>query len=70
MCGGFHACGDVPGEQFIDAVDRVIRNACEHVPQVTFRIKSIQFCRSDQTVNGCSPFASGIRTRKKKILSA
>jgi hypothetical protein len=63
---GICVSSDVPREQFVDAVDGMASNACEDVTQVTLRIKSIQFCGSDQAVNGCSPFSSRIRAREQK----
>jgi len=50
------------------SVDRMFRDAGQHVPQITFRIDAIQFCGSDQPIY-CS-FSATIRSSKEKVLSA
>lgn len=42
---------EVPGQQFIDAVDWVICNAREDVAQVGFRVEGVQLGRADQAVD-------------------
>jgi hypothetical protein len=39
MCGSFGR--DIPGEQFLDAVDRMIGDARQYVAQVAFRVESV-----------------------------
>jgi hypothetical protein len=39
---------EIPRQQFFDAVDRMLRDARQNVPQITLRIDSIQLRRSDQ----------------------
>jgi hypothetical protein len=64
------AATDVPGEQFRDAVDRVVRDASQHVFQVGFRIKSVQLGRTDQAVHRGGAVATGIGPGKQIIFAA
>ena len=59
---------DVPGQKLFDTVDGMIRNSGEDIRQVRLRSDSVEFCRSDQTVDGSGAFATGVGSRKKKIL--
>ena len=63
-------CREIPGQQFGDAIDRVVSDARQHLAQIGFRIKAIELGRSDQAVNRCRTFAASIRSRKKVILPA
>jgi hypothetical protein len=47
----------------------MIRDAGQHVPQITFGIDSVQFSRTDQAVKGRGAFSTTIGARKKKILA-
>jgi hypothetical protein len=38
-----HGVGDVPGQEFRDAVDRMISKASQNAPEISFRIRSVQF---------------------------
>src|SRR5215469_8402618 len=48
----------------------MIGDAGQHVPQVAFRIDSVQFSRSDQAVQRRGAFSTTIGPREKKILSS
>jgi len=62
--------GEIPGQQFFDAVDGVLCDAGQYVPQVTLRIDSVQLGCSDQTVNCCGAFSTAIRSREQVVLSS
>jgi hypothetical protein len=63
-------CSDIPGQQLLDAVDRVIGDLFEHAAEVEFRIKPVQFRRSQQRIDrGCS-FATRIGPTEQEILPA
>jgi hypothetical protein len=66
---GRHACGDVPWKQLLDAVDGVIGDARQHVPQIRFRGKAIQLGSADQTVDCGGAFTAGIRSCEQVFLS-
>ena len=61
---------DIPGQQFGDAVDRVVGDAAEHVTQVGFGIEAVQFGRLDQRVYRCGALAAAIGAGEDPILSA
>lgn len=42
---------DIPGQQFVDAVDRMVGDPLQHVLQVGLRIQAVQLRRSDQRVH-------------------
>ena len=56
---------DVPRQEFFDAVDRMVGDACEDVRQIGFRIDSVQFGRADQAVHRGGAFAAGIGSGKQ-----
>ncbi len=45
VCGGIRR--DVPGQQFCDAVDRVVGDVGQHVPQVAFRVDAVELCGAE-----------------------
>jgi len=47
VCGGG---GDVPGQEFGDAIYRVVSDAREQLAQIGFRVESVQLRRSNQTI--------------------
>jgi len=50
--------GEVPGEQFVDPVDRMVGDAGQDSAEIAFGIESIEFRRSDERVDGGSAFAA------------
>ena len=64
------AVGDGPRQQLVDPVDRVVRNAFEHVAQVRLRVKAVQFGRADQRVERGSALATGIGAGEQPVLAA
>jgi hypothetical protein len=46
--------GEVPGEQFVDAVYRVLGDAGQDLAEIAFGIESIEFRRSDGEGAGTS----------------
>jgi hypothetical protein len=61
---------DVPREQIVDLIDRMIGNALEDNSQIFARIKLLHLCRlfslrslsfaNNQAVNGCGPISASI----------
>jgi len=64
------AGADVPGQQFFNAIDGMIGNSIEHVPQVRLWIETVQFGRADQTVHRSSALPAGIGSREQVVLAA
>lgn len=52
--------GNDPRYEFVDAVDRVVGDACEDVAQIRLRIDAIEFCGANQTVNCGSTFTTRV----------
>lgn len=40
-------CGEVPGEQFVDAIDWVVGDAVQNLAEIAFWIESAEFGRAD-----------------------
>ena len=59
----------VPGQQFGDAVDGVVGDAREHIAQVGFGIKAVEFGRSDQAIDSGGALAAGIGATKQVVLA-
>ena len=53
-------CSDIPGQQLLDAVDRVIGDLFEHAAEVEFRIESVQLGCSQQRIDGSGTFSAGV----------
>src|SRR5512140_798902 len=66
--GGSSRQGDVPRQQFSDAVDRVIGDAFQHLAKVSLWVEPIQLRRTDQGVHGRSALAAGVAPGKQVIL--
>ncbi len=71
LSGHFRRSGfEVPRQKFVDAVDGMVGDAGEHLPQIGFGIETIELRRTDQAVDGCGALAARIRSRKQVILPA
>ncbi len=68
--GGFfwQGVGEMPWQQFLDAVDGMLGDAREHLAQVSFRIQAIELGRADKAVEGGGSLATSVGSRKEKIL--
>lgn len=52
--------GDDPRCEFVNAIDRMVSDACEHVAQIRLRIDAIEFCGANQAVDGGGTFAARV----------
>jgi len=50
----------MPRQQFLDSVDGMVGDALQDLAKISFRVEAVQFGRADQTVDGGSPFPTGI----------
>jgi len=60
---------EVPGQQFVDPVDRVLGDPREHFAQVGLRVEPAQRGGADQTVHRRRPPPAGIRSCEEKVLT-
>src|SRR5260370_10840328 len=72
VSAGFGSAGkvNIPRQELFDSVDGMVGNASEDVRQIGFRIDTVQFRGTNQSVHGGGAFASGVRTRKQIVLPA
>ena len=68
--GGSSVSLNFPGQQFFDAVDRMLRDAREHLAQIEFGIHSVELGTSHERVDGRGPVATRIRTCEEIIATA
>ena len=73
--GGFEysdweGVGQIPGQQFIDPVDRMFGDASQDLTEISFRVHSVEFGCADQRIDGSGPLAAGVRPAEKVILAA
>src|SRR4029453_14455085 len=61
---------DVPRQQVVDAVDRMLGNAVEYLTQIRFRIDAVELRRSNQAVERGGMLPACIRSGKKIILAS
>ena len=52
--------GEVPGEQFVDPIDRMFGDAGQDLAEIAFGVQSIEFRRADQRLDGGGPFTGGV----------
>ena len=63
-------CGEIPGEEFLEAVDGVLGDPLEHATEIELRIKPIELGCPQQRVDGGGTVAAGIGTAEQKVLSS
>ena len=52
---------EVPGQELLYAADWVVGNLGQHGAEVEFRVEAVQFCRSDEAIDGGGPLAAATR---------
>lgn len=62
--------GDGPRCEFVDAVNRMVGDAREHVAQIGLRIDAVEFCGAHEAVDGSGALTPGICTGKQVIATA
>jgi hypothetical protein len=60
---------DVPGEQLLDAVDRVISDSLKNVLKITLRIDLVASATLDQGINDRGALATRVRSKEKIIFA-
>ena len=50
----------VPGLEFVDPADWMVRDLGQDGAEVEFRVEAVQFCRSDESVDGSGTLAAAI----------
>src|SRR5512147_1395494 len=59
--------GPMPGQEFGEAVDRVLGDASQDVAQVGFGVDAVQFARFDQAVDAGGALATGMRAGEEPV---
>jgi hypothetical protein len=62
--------GEVPRQEFEDAVNGMIGDAFENVAKVEFRVEAVELGCTEQGINRSSTFSAGIRTGEQIVLPA
>jgi len=65
---GLDLGGDVPRQQFLDAVDWMPGDRRQNCAQIERRIESIQLGCPDEAVEQCCSLAAGVSSHEKVIL--
>ena len=74
--GGFGTVTDsfgmdqVPGQQLIDAADRVVGDPGKNDAEIEFRIDAVELGRTDERVDGGGAFATGVGTGEQVVLAS
>lgn len=61
-----HCGGDVPRQQLLDVVDRMLGDALQDVSQIGFRIKTVEFGRADEGGDRRRPRPAAIEPANSK----
>src|SRR5690349_12524632 len=59
---------NVPGQQFVNTIDRILGDAREHMAKVSLRVNIVELGRADQTVDCSGSFSTGISASEQVIL--
>ena len=59
--------GEIPGREFLDAVDGVISDPIEHAAEIEFRIQPVELGCPQQRVDGCGAVTAGIGTAGQEV---
>src|SRR5712664_1854099 len=59
-----------PGQEFLDAVDRMIGDAGQHVAEIRFGVETVEFGGADQTVNRGGALTDSIGAGEKEDFHA
>src|ERR1700756_2340081 len=60
---------DIPRQQLLDAIDRMIGNALEYVMQIALRVDLIELAGFNKTVNDRCTLAAAVRSEEQIIAS-
>jgi len=63
-------CGDIPWQQFVESVDRVVGDSVEHLREVCLWFDAVELGSFDQGVDRRGAVAAGIGTGEQLIFSA
>jgi hypothetical protein len=66
---GWQCGGQVPGQEFMDAVDRMIGDALKDVAQVEFRVAPVELRCTEQAVDGRSTLSTSIRSSEEVVFA-
>jgi hypothetical protein len=71
VCGELLAgeCLEIPGEQFVDAGDRLVGDAREHLAEKRFGIAPVEFGAAEQAVECRGALTADIATREEEVLA-
>ena len=61
---------EIPGEEFLDAVDGVIGDLFEHAAEIELRIQPVELGGSQQRVDGGGAVPAGIGSTEQEVLPA
>ena len=60
---------EVPRQQLVDAVDRMLGDAREHVAEKRLGVVSVELRRAEQAIDRRGLFASGVAAGEEKVLA-
>ena len=60
--------GHRPRQQFGDLIDGMLGDTLNDETQIGFRVETVEFRRTDQTVDGRRAFAPGIGAGEQEVL--
>jgi len=64
---GSPLCGDVPWQQFVDAINRMIDNAAKHVAQISARFDVVQFAGRNERIHRRRAITAAVRPSEEEI---
>ncbi len=59
----------IPWQEFVDAIDWIIGDHAQHMPEVGFRIYPVELDRPKQTIHRRCPTAASIGSKEQIVLS-
>jgi hypothetical protein len=62
--------GEIPGQQFRNAIDGMIGDTFQYMAQVEFRIEAVELGCSQQSIDRSRAFSAGIGTGEEIVFAA
>lgn len=57
----------IPGQQFVEAVDRMLRDTLQDASRVDFRIEANELGGAEQRVDACAALAAAVSAGEKQV---
>ena len=68
--GGNSISFDIPGKQFFDAVDGMLRDPRQDLSEIELRVQRVELCAAHERIDGCGSHAARIGACEQVVASS